>query len=65
MFGKPTAALPNTNILNLIWTYLIKLDGTKKSRCVCNGSPNRRGTVTQDYTYAAAWIMPDQEHSGH
>lgn len=54
MFGKPMRRPPNSNVLPLIWTYLIKTDGTKKASCVCNGSPSRRGSVTLAHTYAAA-----------
>lgn len=53
-FGKPEPRRPGTNVLDLLWTYLIKDDGTKKSRCVCNGAKNMRGTVTLAETYAAA-----------
>ena len=38
MFGDPTRCLPQCNVLPLIWTYLIKSDGTKKARCVRNGT---------------------------
>ena len=54
MFGDPIRKPLQCNILPLIWTYLIKSDGTKKARCVCNGSPSRRGSVTLAHTYAAA-----------
>ena len=54
MFGAPMQRPPRSNVLPLIWTYLIKTDGTKKARCVCNGSPSRRGSVTLAHTYAAA-----------
>ena len=54
MFGDPVQRPPKCNILPLIWTYLVKSDGTKKARCVCNGSPSRRGSVTLAHTYAAA-----------
>jgi deoxyuridine 5'-triphosphate nucleotidohydrolase len=53
-FGPPEPRPPNENVLNLLWTYLIKDDGTKKARCVCNGSKNMRGSVTLAETYAAA-----------
>jgi len=39
MFGAPVHPTRSSNILPLIWTYLIKSDGTKKARCVCNESP--------------------------
>ena len=54
MFGEPVRPPRSCNILPLIWTYLIKSDGTKKARCVCNGSPSHRGSVTMAHTYAAA-----------
>ena len=54
MFGDPVRRPPASNVLPLIWTYLIKPDGTKKARCVCNGAPSRRGSVTLAHTYAAA-----------
>ena len=41
-------------MLPLIWTYLIKNDGTKKARCICNGSSYRKGSDILAYTYAAA-----------
>ena len=40
--------------MSLCWVYLIKTCGTKKARCVCNGSPRFRGTVTLAETYASA-----------
>jgi deoxyuridine 5'-triphosphate nucleotidohydrolase len=53
-FGKPTPYKKGTNLLNLIWTYNIKDDGRKKARCVCNGSPKQKGTITLGETYAAS-----------
>ena len=53
-FGPPQELPKNANVLNLLWTYLIKDDGRKKARCVCNGSKNMRGSVTLAETYAAA-----------
>mmetsp|Transcript_16490 Transcript_16490/g.15919 ORF Transcript_16490/g.15919 Transcript_16490/m.15919 type:complete len:83 (-) Transcript_16490:204-452(-) len=32
---------------------MVKTDGTTKARCVCNGSPSRRGPITLVHTYAA------------
>ena len=52
MFSEPVPLPPGANCLPLIWTYLIKLDGTKKSRCVCNGSKHQTGRVTIGETYA-------------
>ena len=59
MFGEPCELPPDSNVLPLLWTYLVKVDGTKKARCVCNGSPKRKGTVTLDETYAGSL-----EHTG-
>lgn len=54
MVGEPVCPPRSCNILPLIWTYLIKSDGTKKPRYVCNSSTSRRGSVTMAHTYAAA-----------
>ena len=53
-FGQPQFLPKGANVLNLLWTYLIKDDGRKKARCVCNGSKKMRGSVTLAETYAAA-----------
>jgi deoxyuridine 5'-triphosphate nucleotidohydrolase len=53
-FGAPCELPENANLLPLLWTYLIKDCGTKKARCVCNGSPKMKGTVTLGDTYAHA-----------
>ena len=53
-FGKPQTLPQGANLLPLLWTYIIKDDGTKKARCVCNGSPKMRGSVTLAETYAGA-----------
>jgi dUTP pyrophosphatase len=52
--GTPTKLPQGANLLPLLWTYLIKDDGTKKARCVCNGSPKMRGSVTLANTYAGS-----------
>ena len=54
MFGTPCAKPSKCNLLPLLWTYVVKPDGTKKARCVCNGSPRQKGTVTLGNTYAAS-----------
>lgn len=59
MFGDPVPRTPKANVLNLLWTYNIKSDGvTKKARCVCNGSPHSKGTVTLAHTFAACLEQP-------
>jgi len=46
MFGPPEPRPVSANILHLLWTYLVKSDGTKKSRCCCNGNPGKKGSIT-------------------
>ena len=53
-FSKPTKLPEGSNLLPLLWTYLIKDDGRKKARCVCNGSPRLRGSITLADTYAGS-----------
>ena len=56
MFGDP-GPLPSDgseySVLPMIWVYLIKTDGRKKARCVANGAPHLKGTITLANTYAA------------
>ena len=55
MFSPP-AKLPNEhgiNVLAMIWVYIIKTCGRKKARCVANGNPQQKGSVTLANTYAA------------
>ena len=54
MFGKPIRQPRDCNVLPLIWTYLVKNDGTKKARCVCNDISNLQVSVTLSHTYAVA-----------
>ena len=60
MFGDPQPKPKDSNVLHLLWTYLIKKNGVKKARCCCNGSPGRKGSVTLDHTYAACVEQPAQ-----
>lgn len=51
-FGLPCELPPNANVLNLLWTYMYKANQKRyKARCVCNGSPNRKGCVILADTY--------------
>jgi hypothetical protein len=52
MFSDPMPLPSNANSLRMLWTYLLKVCGTRKSRMVCNGSPKQKGTVTLGHTYA-------------
>jgi hypothetical protein len=55
MFGAPCRLPRGANILNFLWTYLIKLTcGTKKARGVCNGAPGKKGSITLGKTYAGS-----------
>lgn len=60
MFGDPCPAPVDCNVMNLLWTCIIKGDGTKKARYACNGSPSQKGAVTLGKTYASAL-----DHSGY
>ena len=60
MFGSPEPRPISANILHLLWTYLVKSDGTKKSRCCCNGNPGKKGSITLAQTYAACVEQPAQ-----
>ena len=42
--------------MDLLWTYLVKNDGTKKARCVGNGQPQFKGTVIFGYTIFAKML---------
>ena len=52
MFSEPMPLPPGANCLPLIWTYLKKDDGRKKSQCVANGSITQSGRVTLGETYS-------------
>ncbi len=54
MFSNPMPLPSNANALHMLWTYLLKVCGTRKSRLVCNGNPRQKGTVTIGHTYANA-----------
>ena len=53
-FGLPCQLPQGSNLLPLLWTYMVKDCGTKKARCVCNGSSKMKGTVTLGDTYAGS-----------
>ena len=56
MFGLPgpiPADIENPSILPMIWVYIIKVDGRYKARCVANGAPHLKGSLTLAQTYAA------------
>ncbi len=56
MFSEPTSLpkdMTDINVLPMIWTYLTKTCGRKKARCVANGAPHLKGSVTLANTYAA------------
>ena len=56
MFGPPgpiPSDVEHPNILPMIWVYIIKVDGRYKARCVANGAPHLKGSLTLAQTYAA------------
>jgi hypothetical protein len=54
MFSNPQPLPSGANALYMLWTYFLKLCGTRKSRMVCNGNPRQKGIVTLGHTYANA-----------
>lgn len=52
MFSDPIPLPQNANALHMLWTYLQKICGTRKSGMVCNVSRRQKGTVTLGHTYA-------------
>ena len=54
MFSDPILIPEGSNVLSLLWVYLIKPGGKYKARCVCNGSKRMTGTVTLAETYAGS-----------
>jgi hypothetical protein len=59
MFGAPEPLPTGANALHLLWTYVLKVIGTKKARCVCNGNRNI-GAVTLGHIFANA-LSPNAE----
>ena len=59
MFGVPQPLPKGANALYLLWTYVLKVNGIKKARCVCNGNRNR-GAVTMGHIFANA-LSPNAE----
>jgi hypothetical protein len=69
MFSEPMPRPANVNVHHMLWRYFIKLDGTKKARMVCDGSP-RQGTITLGHTYTNSlmaaserlfWALTEQQ----
>ena len=58
MFGTPVQLPKGANILPFIWCYTVKNNGVRKARCVVNGSPCLKDSVTLGKTYAAALEQP-------
>ena len=57
-FAPPIRKPLHANVLSLLWTYMITAEQTKKTRCVCNGNPKRKGSVTLAHTFAACLEQP-------
>lgn len=58
MFKEPIPHPAKANVLSLLWTYRIKSDGTKKARCLYNGSPKSKGMITPAHTFSACLENP-------
>lgn len=54
MFSQPMALPTGANALHMLWTYFLKICGTRKSHMVCNGNPQQKGTATLGRTYENA-----------
>jgi hypothetical protein len=53
MFGPPVAVTSDDAVFNLVWSYGVKaVDGRKKARCTCDGSPHLGQVRVLDETYA-------------
>jgi hypothetical protein len=52
MFGAPMPLPKRANVFCMLWIFLLKLDGTKKSRMVCDGNPAMRQHLNIGHTYA-------------
>ncbi len=53
MFGTPKPFSNDTAVFPLVWTYTIKaLDGRKKARFTCDGSPKTGQACVLNETYA-------------
>jgi hypothetical protein len=53
MFGTPKPFSNEDTVFLLVWTYNIKVvDGRKKARCTCDGSPRTGRACVLDETYA-------------
>jgi dUTP pyrophosphatase len=52
MYSEHMALPPNANALRMLWTFQLKVDGTKKSRMVAHMNARIRNTITLGHTYA-------------
>ena len=60
MFGEPCRLPKGANVLPFYWDYSRKPTGEYKARCVVNGAPTQKGSVTLAQTYAASLEQPGQ-----
>ena len=53
MFGDPISPPKNAAILNFVWNYVIKTDGSdrKKAKCTCDGSSRSGMAHALDHKY--------------
>jgi len=55
MFSEPQPLPQNPSALHMLWTYILKVCGTKKARMVCNGNPRQKETIVLGHTYASSF----------
>ena len=56
MFGTPVTVTSQSSVFNLVWSYDIKVeDSRKKARCTCDGSTRAGQVRVLDHTYAH-WV---------
>jgi hypothetical protein len=53
MFGTPVIVTSQSAVFNLVWSYDIKVeDSRKKARCICDGSTRAGQVRVLDHTYS-------------
>jgi dUTP pyrophosphatase len=59
MFSDPLALPMDCSASFMLWTFVFKMDGTKKARMVCDGARNRTAT-SLGHTYANSLNAPSE-----
>lgn len=61
MFEDPIPRPANVNVLRLLWTYLVKSDGTRNASCVM-AQPRAKALSLQRIRSQHAWNSQELEH---